>query len=162
MKLTIRACVPFVSTAGSAVSAAQATVQVQRLELQGGEDVVGTVTLRDTEFGLTPGVHGFHVHANPDCGAADKGGKMVGQHEGPVGHGHLGDLPVLVVDRDGNAAMPVFARRLKTSDVVGHSVMIHAGGDDYSDDPKPLGGGGARVARGVIEAGGATPEASGH
>ena len=29
--------------------------------------------------------------------------------------------------------------------------MIHAGGDNYSDQPKPNGGGGARIACGVIE-----------
>jgi Cu-Zn family superoxide dismutase len=29
--------------------------------------------------------------------------------------------------------------------------MIHAGSDNYSDSPKPLGGGGARIACGVIE-----------
>jgi superoxide dismutase, Cu-Zn family len=28
--------------------------------------------------------------------------------------------------------------------------MIHAGGDNYADAPKPLGGGGARVACGVV------------
>ena len=28
--------------------------------------------------------------------------------------------------------------------------MVHAGGDNYSDMPVPLGGGGARVACGVI------------
>jgi Cu-Zn family superoxide dismutase len=30
--------------------------------------------------------------------------------------------------------------------------MIHEGGDNYSDQPKPLGGGGARIACGVIPA----------
>lgn len=29
--------------------------------------------------------------------------------------------------------------------------MIHAGSDNYSDDPKPLGGGGDRIACGVIQ-----------
>ncbi|WP_324128836.1 superoxide dismutase family protein, partial [Acinetobacter baumannii] len=29
--------------------------------------------------------------------------------------------------------------------------MIHAGGDNYSDSPQPLGGGGARIACGVIK-----------
>jgi len=29
--------------------------------------------------------------------------------------------------------------------------MIHAGSDNYADEPKPLGGGGSRVACGVIE-----------
>jgi Cu-Zn family superoxide dismutase len=28
--------------------------------------------------------------------------------------------------------------------------MIHAGGDNYADQPAPLGGGGARIACGVI------------
>ena len=30
--------------------------------------------------------------------------------------------------------------------------MIHDGGDNYADDPKPLGGGGGRIACGVIRA----------
>lgn len=29
--------------------------------------------------------------------------------------------------------------------------MIHAGGDNYADQPAPLGGGGPRLACGVIE-----------
>jgi superoxide dismutase, Cu-Zn family len=29
--------------------------------------------------------------------------------------------------------------------------MIHSGGDNYSDAPAPLGGGGARIACGVIK-----------
>ena len=33
----------------------------------------------------------------------------------------------------------------------GKTLMIHAGGDNYSDQPKPLGGGGARIACGVIQ-----------
>jgi superoxide dismutase, Cu-Zn family len=33
----------------------------------------------------------------------------------------------------------------------GRSIMIHAGGDNYSDTPAPLGGGGARTACGVIK-----------
>ncbi len=32
----------------------------------------------------------------------------------------------------------------------GRSIMIHAGGDNYSDTPARLGGGGARVACGVV------------
>jgi hypothetical protein len=33
----------------------------------------------------------------------------------------------------------------------GRSLLIHAGGDNYADQPAPLGGGGARVACGVIK-----------
>ena len=37
---------------------------------------------------------------------------------------------------------PVLAPRLKKLDEVrGHSIMIHAGGDNHSDHPAPLGGG---------------------
>jgi Cu-Zn family superoxide dismutase len=40
---------------------------------------------------------------------------------------------------------------LKVKDLTGHSLMIHAGGDNFSDEPAALGGGGARVACGMIE-----------
>ena len=40
---------------------------------------------------------------------------------------------------------------LTVADVKGHSIMIHVGGDNYSDQPAPLGGGGARIACGVVE-----------
>jgi Cu-Zn family superoxide dismutase len=33
----------------------------------------------------------------------------------------------------------------------GHAIIIHEGGDNYSDTPKPLGGGGSRIACGVVE-----------
>jgi len=38
----------------------------------------------------------------------------------------------------------------KLADLAGHSLMIHAGGDNHSDHPMPLGGGGARIACGVV------------
>jgi Cu-Zn family superoxide dismutase len=74
-----------------------------------------------------------------------------GVHQGPQGQGHLGDLAVLYVDAKGNATRSSFAPRLKTSDLVGRAVVIHSGGDNYSDVPKKLGGGGSRVACGTID-----------
>jgi Cu-Zn family superoxide dismutase len=53
-----------------------------------------------------------------------------------------------VVNTDGKATLPVLAPRLTVKDVRGHSVMIHEGADNYSDQPAPLGGGGARIACG--------------
>ena len=47
--------------------------------------------------------------------------------------------------------MNLIAPRLKLADVQGLAIMVHAGGDNYSDDPKPLGGGGDRIACGVIQ-----------
>ena len=74
-----------------------------------------------------------------------------GKHEGPAGDGHSGDLPALKVADDGTATTAVVAPRLKIADILNRSIMIHAGSDNYSDSPKPLGGGGARIACGVIE-----------
>ena len=64
--------------------------------------------------------------------------------------GHEGDLPVLVVDQNGSASLPVVAKRLKVKDVLGRAIMIHAGGDNFDDVPAPLGGGGGRIACGVV------------
>ena len=74
------------------------------------------------------------------------------KHLGPLSTvGHRGDLPALVVDAQGNAAQPVTAPHLKVAEIRGRSIVIHAGGDNYSDSPKPLGGGGARIACGIIQ-----------
>jgi superoxide dismutase, Cu-Zn family len=68
-----------------------------------------------------------------------------------MGAGHLGDLPVINTDRYGSAHIVLVAPRITAvSALKGHSVVIHAGGDNYSDTP-PLGGGGARIACGVID-----------
>jgi len=78
--------------------------------------------------------------------------QKTGKHEGPEGHGHAGDLPVLMVDKDGKATQAVVSPRLKKLDEVkGKALMIHVGGDNFSDKPEPLGGGGARFACGVIK-----------
>ena len=154
--------------------AADLVVPMSLVSDQGIGKSIGTVTISEGPKGLVftpnltdlaPGVHGFHVHQNPDCAAAMKDGKMtpalaagghydpanVGKHEGPLGKGHLGDLPALTVGADGKAAAAVTAPHLKMADVKGRSLMIHAGGDNYSDQPAPLGGGGARIACGVIK-----------
>jgi Cu-Zn family superoxide dismutase len=156
------------------VYAAEVVVQMNLVNEQGVGKGIGTVTISEGPNGLvltpqltdlTPGVHGFHVHQNPDCAAGMKEGKQVpglaagghydpagtGKHLGPQGAGHLGDLPALTVGADGKATTAVVAPRLKMTDVKGRSLMIHAGGDNYSDQPAPLGGGGARVACGVIK-----------
>lgn len=116
--------------------------------------------------GLPPGLHGFHVHENPSCEAAmdpEKGTVMPAQaagghldpgkshrHKGPMGDGHLGDLPALRVEPGGKATSPVVAPRLQIADLAGRSLVIHAGGDNYSDTPQKLGGGGERIACGVV------------
>ncbi|RJQ50667.1 MAG: superoxide dismutase [Cu-Zn] SodC2 [Nitrospiraceae bacterium] len=154
--------------------AGEVIVKMFLLAGEGTGKETGTVTATDTQYGLLlvpmlsgliPGLHGFHVHQNPDCGPAIKEGKPVaglaagghydpagsGKHEGPYGNGHTGDLPALHVDSYGKAALPVLAPRLKVLDLTGRSLMVHSGGDNYSDMPEKLGGGGARAACGVIK-----------
>ncbi len=155
--------------------AASKTVTINSISTAGVGSSIGTLTLRDTSqglfiepklSGLSAGPHGFHFHAKPDCGAgAGAGGQPAGgmaagghydpkdtkKHLGPHNMaGHTGDLPVLVVDQNGAATLPVVAKRLKVSDVTGHAIMIHAGGDNFDDVPAPLGGGGGRIACGVV------------
>ena len=153
--------------------APQQVVDVHAVTAQGVGAKIGTVTFQDSPQGLSisshltqlpSGFHGFHIHEKGSCEPALKDGKMgaalaAGGHFNPAhatGHGtpndgHMGDLPVLNVDSDGNANTTVIAPRLKLADIQGLAVMVHAGGDNYSDHPKPLGGGGERIACGVIK-----------
>lgn len=137
-----------------------------------GNKAIGNVVAVNTKYGvglypnlkgLTPGVHGFHVHQNPDCGLSDKGlGMKAGGHYDPEGtkthsfpwdgKGHKGDLPSLIVNAQGDAVTPVLAPKFKNIDELkGRSLMIHVGGDNFHDHPAALGGGGARMACGVIK-----------
>ncbi|HCD1255544.1 TPA: superoxide dismutase [Cu-Zn] SodC2 [Citrobacter amalonaticus] len=165
--LTLLAC--------AGAQAASEKVEMNLVTSQGVGQSIGEVTIAETEKGLEftpdlkalpPGEHGFHIHANGSCQPAIKDGKATpaesagghydphktGKHAGPDGEGHLGDLPVLVVNDEGKAIIPVTATRLKSlDDIKDKALMIHVGGDNMSDQPKPLGGGGARFACGVIK-----------
>lgn len=130
-------------------------------------DAPGGVSFTLNLHGLPAGPHGFHVHVNPSCAATvnpqtnapvpagGAGGHldpaMTNMHMGPEGMGHMGDLPVLVVDADQTAHQTLKAPHIASvAELKGHSLMIHVGGDNYADKPLPLGGGGARLACGVI------------
>jgi len=166
-------CMLFCAGFASAAIGAEMTVNIDMVDAAGKATPIGTVKLMDTQYGmvlepnlkdLPPGLHGFHVHANPSCAPAEQDGKPVAalgagghfdpegtnRHGTPWGDGHLGDLPALYVAADGTATQPVLAPRLKVDTVKERSLMVHAGGDNHSDQPAPLGGGGARVACGVI------------
>ncbi|MBV8036607.1 superoxide dismutase [Cu-Zn] SodC [Roseateles sp.] len=159
--------------AGATALAADLTVAVNAAEKQGDGAALGSVRIVETPYGLAfypelkglpPGLHGFHIHEKPSCAPGESNGAMVPalaagghldpagtkKHGEPWGDGHLGDLPPLYVAADGTATAPVLGPRLKLADVKNRALMIHAGGDNHSDHPAPLGGGGARVACGVI------------
>ncbi len=163
------------SLLGTGYALADSTsVTISKVTAQGTSEELGQIHVEETEHGLlfTPdlkslpgGLHGFHVHEHGSCDPGHKEGEMSaaesagghfdpdtkGKHLGPYADGHLGDLPALYVDEQGLAETPVLAPRLKSiSQLQGRALMIHAGGDNYADEPKPLGGGGSRLACGVI------------
>jgi superoxide dismutase, Cu-Zn family len=172
--LVIAGAAAVVALAGPA-AAEEATALVHAVSADGIGDEIGTVQLTDSADGLAiqtdlsdlpPGAHGFHLHTSGSCEPAPNDqGQMTaalaagghydpdntGRHAGPEGDGHKGDLPVLEVAADGTAQVTLKAPRLTVADARGRALMIHAGGDNYSDQPKPLGGGGARIACGLVE-----------
>jgi Cu-Zn family superoxide dismutase len=155
-------------------AASDIVIDVHYLTDQGTGKKIGTITAEQTPYGtlftpdlsgLSSGIHGFHLHAEGSCDPMEKEGRMVpglaagghfdpqysDSHQGPYGKGHLGDLPALYADKSGKVTLPVLAPRIHLNDLNGHALIIHADGDNYSDDPKPLGGGGARVACGLVK-----------
>ena len=159
-------------SAASFAAMADIVVPMTLVDDKGIGAAVGQVTISESPYGLVfspaltgvaAGLHGFHVHANPSCMPKDMDGKMVPalsagghfdpqdtkRHGMPWGDGHLGDLPPLFVDAAGNANQPVLAPRLKMADMKGRALMVHVGGDNHSDHPAALGGGGARMVCGV-------------
>jgi superoxide dismutase, Cu-Zn family len=150
------------------------TVTMNKVSPDGVGEAVGTISITQSPdgaqfklalHGLPPGPHGFHVHQNGNCmptlvnGVRIPGGAagghwdpgMTGKHAGPLGDGHKGDLLVLEVSNAGTADQTLGAPHIKNiEDLRGRSLMIHVGGDNYSDEPAALGGGGLRFACGVI------------
>jgi Cu-Zn family superoxide dismutase len=159
------------------VAQADYEVTMNAVDIKGVGAPIGTVVVSAAPTGgvlftpnltnLPPGEHGFHVHQFANCGAKAKDGKMEPganagdhydpqksrKHAGPAGAGHLGDLPPLKVSAQGTATQPVTAERLALKELRNKSIVIHEGGDNMSDQPKPNGGGGTRIACGTIQTG---------
>ena len=151
--------------------AQQISVDINRISDSGVGQKIGTAQVSESKGGvsfklaitsLPSGQRGFHIHEKGDCGPAMKDGKMTAgvaagehydpdakkSHKGPKGSGHKGDLPVLNGTAKG-INQTVTAPRLKLSDVQGRAIVIHEGGDNYTDKPEN-GGGKGRVACGII------------
>lgn len=151
----------------ASVCFADVSIPIYQTTEQGTGQSVGNIKITETKYGLLftpdlhdlkPGVHGFHIHQNASC---EKNGMSAGghfdpnqtnKHLGPYYEGHLGDLPAIIVLTDGTATLPVLAPRIhRISEIENRSLMIHDGGDNYSDVPQKLGGGGSRMGCGVIQ-----------
>ncbi len=102
----------------------------------------GKVIVTGRFRGLSPGFHGFHVHA---IGVCDPAGATpfasAGAHLNPggTGHGtHAGDLPPLYVSADGRAITVTEKDTLQFADIFdadGSAVIIHAAADNLANIP---------------------------
>jgi Cu-Zn family superoxide dismutase len=132
------------------------------------EDATGIVHVNVHVAGLTPGLHGIHVHA---IGACAPTFAAAGGHYNPLGHQHgldnpngphAGDLPNLIVNAEGVGHLDATTDRVTISDgpatlfdstagAVGSAFIIHANEDDQATDATN-GNSGGRIACAVIEA----------
>jgi Cu-Zn family superoxide dismutase len=120
------------------------------------EGLVVTVTAE--VHGLTPGLHGFHVHTYGNCTDPDlssAGGHFDPYDEPHGGPGnvnrHVGDLGNIIADQSGHAFAVITDSLLAfhgPRSIIGRAVIVHRGRDDMISQPS--GDAGARVAGGVI------------
>jgi superoxide dismutase, Cu-Zn family len=125
-------------------------------------DENGAVRLTGTITGLEPGSQrGFHIHEFGDCSAPDA--MSAGGHWNPEGHDHgrrsygefhAGDMDNVIADDTGSLTLDFLLSGLEIGtggarDIVGKSVIVHKGADDYVS--QPTGDAGPRAACGVIE-----------
>ncbi|MGB9132901.1 MAG: superoxide dismutase family protein [Methanosarcina sp.] len=127
------------------------------------EDSSGLVHINVNASGLTPGLHGIHIHDKGNC--TEPSFTSAGGHYNPLGkeHGlknpngpHAGDLPNLEVGKDGGGHMNVTTDLVTLSDgpttlftANGTSLVIHDGSDDQMTNPS--GNSGSRIICGIIE-----------
>jgi Cu-Zn family superoxide dismutase len=124
----------------------------------------GQVHMHAMITGLTPGEHAIHLHESSDCSAAD--GTSAGGHWNPTSqpHGkwgaetgyHKGDIGNFTADANGNGMVMFTTDEWcigcddATKNIMGKSVIVHAGTDDYTT--QPTGDAGGRVScAGIIE-----------
>ncbi|XP_050313847.1 uncharacterized protein LOC126748563 isoform X2 [Anthonomus grandis grandis] len=137
-----------------------------------GTDVKGSVYFTETSdgiliegsiSGLTPGKHGFHIHA---IGDITGGCASTGAHFNPYNatHGapdaserHVGDLGNIEANATGIAEIKFVDKIISldgTNNILGRGVVVHQDEDDLglggAEDSKTTGHAGARVGCGVI------------
>ncbi|CAM4359952.1 superoxide dismutase family protein [Zobellia roscoffensis] len=115
------------------------------------------VVLKAEFTGLEEGSHAIHLHENADCSSND--GKSAGGHWNPVDerHGkwgdekgyHKGDIGNFEADANGNATVDFSTDQWcigcddNTKNILGRSVIVHQGTDDFTSQPS--GDAGSRV-----------------
>jgi Cu-Zn family superoxide dismutase len=163
--LAVAACSPTPDAGTGTTTGRSASVSLRTAD---GKDV-GDATIREgadglivsvTASGLTPGLHGAHLHTVGKCEGPDFA--SAGPHWNPTGmkHGsmnpqgpHEGDLPNLMIGADGKGTLTYkvaggsFDALL---DADGATLVLHAAPDDLKTDPS--GNSGGRIACGVLVA----------
>jgi len=159
----------FVLLGSFSVTSFAKTATVEIKPTQEGSTVSGTMILEEVPGGLminakvkgvSPGLHGFHIH---ETGSCEDGGKAAGGHFNPkhVSHGfllvhgflgaHAGDLGNQNIEADGTGELEVTLPGLSLStgeyNVSGKSVILHENADDFG---QPTGNAGGRIGCGVI------------
>lgn len=121
------------------------------------------VVRMDAKFGgMKPGKHAIHLHEKADCSAAD--GTSAGGHWNPTHekHGkwgaaegyHKGDIGNFEVNDDGSGQITFETDQWcigcgdEKKDIIGKSIIVHEGVDDYVS--QPTGNAGGRVACGGV------------
>lgn len=120
--------------------------------------VGGGIHVQGTVKGLTPGLHGFHIHEFGDCSSPDA--KSAGGHFNPTMEEHaaptaqmrhVGDLGNIEADQEGNAHYDQVDPHLGfhgATSIIGRGLIVHEKADDLKT--QPTGDAGGRVACGVI------------
>lgn len=137
-----------------------------RMEPRSGSNVSGTVrftqengevTMTAELSGLSEGMHAIHLHENADCSADD--GSSAGGHWNPTfeDHGkwgdadgyHKGDIGNFEVNELGEGRVTFTTDQWcigcndEQKNIIGKSVIVHDGEDDYTSQPS--GNAGTRV-----------------
>lgn len=117
----------------------------------------GVVTFTANIKGLTPGEHAIHIHEKSDCSAPDA--SSAGGHWNPTfkKHGkwgsaeyHKGDIGNFIADANGGGTITFSTNEWcigcddETKNIVGKSIIVHKGADDFTT--QPTGNAGGRVA----------------
>lgn len=139
------------------------TAEFVETTMDTGSDVSVTITAK----GLTPGLHGVHLHAIGKC--EPPAFTAAGGHfdPGPAGNTdpdanhpfHMGDIPNLRVGADGSGTLHARTTRVTLSDgpltlfdADGSAVIVHGNPDQgVTGEPKSGVSGGPRLACGVIQ-----------
>ena len=156
--------------AALAVSPAMAAIGTAKITgTADGSKVAGTLkftedgkglTVAGDVSGLTPGLHGFHIHEFGEC---SDNGMAAGGHYNPKGnahgnvlkdgqaHAHAGDMGNIEADSQGVAHINVTIPDLTLSggklNAAGRAVVVHEKADDFG---QPVGNAGGRVGCGTI------------